>query len=422
MAAAALLWLVTGVAAVPSQHLRWQREIAVPGSGGPVCAVVDAQVLAHAESRSGDDLRVFQQTATGESEVPFSLTESEAEPEDTAEATVRDVKARGNEIDFDLAMPRRVYSSVVLKIAAKDFVGRAMVTAKESGKMLGSFAVFDLSGAGLARSTTLALAETSEPELHVALKLDGAEGRAYPATVGMVKGVDVPASREAQTLYTVVAATSSIQTTRYGTQVATMMVPAHVPVERARVVLDPGFQGEFEREVRVGGVRARSALKAEESVLGSIWRVSRPGGVQAESLGVDAVLGLTLRDAAKVEVEVNDVKDNRILPLLPIREVRLEMRERSVCFESEPGAKYVLRYGDAGLGAPVYTQMTFVGVEQRSGVATLGAESVNSEFQPSAATGLAPRRAGLAWVVGVGGLMLIWAGAGSMIRRRGGRV
>lgn len=421
--AALLLWQATGMATTPSLHLRWQRGIVAPATGGPMCAVLDAQVLAHTESRSGDDLRVFQQTATGEREVPFSLIESEAEPEDVAEAAVHNVKVRGNEIDFDLMMPRRVYSSLVLRIAAKDFVGRAVVTAKDSGKMLGSFAVFDLRSQGLARSTMLALEETSEPELHVALRLTGAGGREYPATAAMVQGAEVPASREAQTLYTVVAATSSIQTTRYGTQVAEMTVPAHVPVERMRVMLDAGFQGEFDREVRVGGVRERSALRAEESVRGSIWRVSRPGGVQAESLGMDAVLGLTLRDAAKIDVEVNDVKDNRILPPLPIREVRLEMRQRSVCFESKAGAEYVLRYGDAGLAAPVYKQMGSMEMGQRGSVASLGPESLNAGFQPLEVSGqTSPRRAGLAWVVGVGGLMLIWASAGSMIRRRGGRV
>jgi hypothetical protein len=280
--------------------------------------------------------------------------------------------------------------------------------------VLGSFAVFDLSGEGLARSTTLALEETTEPWLHVSLKMTGRSGSAE-----MVQGAEVPASREAQTLYTVVAATSSVQRTRYGTQVAEMTVPAHVPVERVRVVLDAGFQGEFDREVRVGGVREHSALRAEESVRGSIWRVSRPGGVQAESLAADAVLGLTLRDAAKIDVEVNDVKGNRILPPLPIREIRLEMRQRSVCFESAPEAKYVLRYGDAELAAPVYPQMNL----QNGVMATLGPEGVNAGFLPEDdVSHRSPRRAGLAWVVGVGGLMLIWAGAGSMIRRRGGRV
>ncbi len=304
-------------------------------------------------------------------------------------------------------------------MAAKNFVGRALVTAKDSGKVLGSFAIFDLSGEGLARSTTLALAETRLPEIHVALQLNGADGGTFQTTAAIVQGAKIPASREGQTLYTLVTATSSVQTTPSGMQVAEMTVPAHVPVERVRVVLDPSFQDEFDRDVRVAGVRQRSALKAEESVLGSIWRVSRPAGVQAESLGMDAVLGVTLRDAAKVRVEVDDVKDNRILSPLPIRQVRLEMRQRSVCFESVSGAKYVLRYGDARLAAPVYQQMNL----QDDVMVTLGPEGVNPGFLPESDVSYrSPRRAGLAWIVGIGGLMLIWASAGSMIRRRGGRV
>jgi hypothetical protein len=419
IAAIALVWQATGVATVPSQSQRWQRDIVMPHGGGQVCAVLDALVLAHAASRSFDDLRVMQQSAAGEAEMPFSLTESEAGPEEAEEATANHIKVRGNTLDFDLAMPRRVYSSVVLKMAAKNFVGRALVTAKDSGKVLGSFAIFDLSGEGLARSTTLALAETRLPEIHVALQLNGADGGTFQTTAAIVQGAKIPASREGQTLYTLVTATSSVQTTPSGMQVAEMTVPAHVPVERVRVVLDPSFQDEFDRDVRVAGVRQRSALKAEESVLGSIWRVSRPAGVQAESLGMDAVLGVTLRDAAKVRVEVDDVKDNRILSPLPIRQVRLEMRQRSVCFESVSGAKYVLRYGDARLAAPVYQQMNL----QDDVMVTLGPEGVNPGFLPESDVSYrSPRRAGLAWIVGIGGLMLIWASAGSMIRRRGGRV
>lgn len=426
MATAAVLLLQGSAMGTPSRHMRWQREIVVPTAGGPVCVVLNAQVLAHTESRSGDDLRVYRQDAAGESEVPFSLMESGAEPEETDAATLHNKRVRGNAIDFDMTMPRRVYSSVVLKVAAKDFVGRALVTAKEGGAVLGSFAVFDLSGEGLARSTTLAMAETEVPEVHVSLRLTGVGRHDLRVTEGMVEGAEAPASREAQTLYTVVATTRSVQMTRHGTQVGAMMVPAHVPVERVRVILDPGFRGEFEREVRIGGVRERSVLRAEESVRGSIWRVSRPsvgGGpaIAAESLSVDAVLGLTLREAATVHVEVNDVRGNLVLPPLPIREVQLEMRQRSVCFESERGAKYLLRYGDAGLGAPVYKQVEAVALGQGA-MTTPGPESESLDFQPGAATPhTLGQRVGLIWIVSLGGLMLLWASVHGWIRRRGGR-
>lgn len=420
----ALLWQTSGVGGTPSEHLRWQRGIDVPVAGGPVCVVLDAQTLGHAESRSSDDLRVFRQSDGSEVEVPFSLMESEAEPEDIAEATVRDVTVRGSEVAFDLVMPRRVYSSVVLKLAARDFTGRALVTAKDSGKVLGSFAVFDLSGEGLARSTTLALAETTLPELHVVLKMAGVGGRAFSVSPSMVEGAEVPTSREAQTLYTVVASTPAVQRSRYGTEEMQMDVPAHVPVERVSFVLDPEFRGEFSRGVTVGGVLPVSGEPAasEETVTGIIWHVQRPGmagspPIEAGSLQVDAVLGLTLRAPARVLVAVNDVVQGRALPPLPIREVRLEMRQRSVCFGSEAGAQYVLRYGDGELGAPVYKQMAML---QGAAMAMAGPESENPRFQRGAARRGVQQRAGLVWVLGMAGLVLLWAGVGSLIRRRGG--
>ena len=63
-------------------------------------------------------------------------------------------------------------------------------------------------------------------------------------SAAMVRGAEVPASREAQTLYTKLASTSELQV-RGRDSVVVFAVPAHVPVERVSVELAPGERCEL---------------------------------------------------------------------------------------------------------------------------------------------------------------------------------
>jgi hypothetical protein len=65
---------------------------------------------------------------------------------------------------------------------------------------------------------------------------------------------------------------------------------------------------------------------------------------------VDAVLGSNLRAPATVTVVV---KNGAGQPL-PLRAVALQMRERKICFAAQRRESYMLAYGDAALGPPVY--------------------------------------------------------------------
>jgi hypothetical protein len=345
----------TATAADPIEHLRYERAIQLPPLPPqgltPVCAVLDAAAFAHAASRSGNDLRLYSEPATAE--IPFTLRESEAAPEDAAPATVQNLTAQGDTISFDLAMPPQAYTAVELHLAAKDFIAEATVTSGLAA--LGTFTLFDLTQEHLTRSTELALQETRLARLHVALRLWHLDGSpvTHPSPA-IVQGADTPPSRQAQTLYTTVASTGDLRSSG-GALVATLPVAAHVPVERLRLVLDPRYQENLLRPIRIDATAETDHGRAIESVQGNIARVDRSlpnssaPAVHYESLALDATLGANLRRPALVHVEI----PNEPSPL-HLRSVELQMRQRSLCFDAAAGTHYTLRYGDAGLPAPVY--------------------------------------------------------------------
>jgi hypothetical protein len=371
-----------GPAAAP-EHLHWERAINLPaGASGQACAVLDANVFAHAAGRSTNDLRLF----AGNVETPFALSESEPEAADVQHAPVENLGMRGGDVVFDLAMPTRAYTEVALKLAAANFVATAKVSGSDghggAATELGTFTLFDLSRQGLSRSTTLPLQESTFAVLHVALHVTGIDGGAYPGlSASMVEGADVPPSREAQTLYTVVAATSAI-VQKDSQSIATFTVPAHVPVERVSFALDPTFTHDFFRTVTVDA-RVADVAGDNEHVEGEIWRVTRAGrtpAIDKSQMGFAAEIGSNLRDPATITVAVKNGNDAP----LPITAVQLAMRQRSVCFDATPEAVYILRYGDATLHAPVYDYARLFQPAAAPVPAALGAERENPQYRARA--------------------------------------
>jgi hypothetical protein len=350
-----------GVSSGPTaepRYMRYQRAIELPAHAkGQACAELDANALGHAASRFGNDLRLFSGREAAD-EVPFALTESETQPDDGRSATVENAAMRDGAVVFDLRMPGRPYSDVVLDLAAKDFVGTAVVTGQKSlgaeAVPMGSFSVFDLSAQHLARSTTLSLGESTFPLLHVVLRLRTPAGTEMAGLgPGVVRGAAVPPSREMQTLYTTVAVTKEIEV-KGKQSVAVLRIPAHVPVERITFALDPAFRGNFLRQVEITArPDGASDGAATESIGGSISSETLPGDLSGANrrLVIDAALGANLRESATVEIDVENGNE----PPLPIRAISLGMRQRMICFDAEPSAgSYTLRYGDATLPAPVY--------------------------------------------------------------------
>jgi hypothetical protein len=392
---AILLWQAAAADEPPvaqQDALRYERAIQMPESAGQACAVLDATVFAHA-APALTDLRVFP--AGGQHEIPYAITLSETATEETKAARVLNLGAAGGKIAFDLEMPGRAYTDVMLDFdpAVKDFLAAATVSGEDApggkGTALGTFTLFDLSSQHLSRDTTLPLVESTFPYLHVVLSVAGAPGAAGVRFVpGMVEGAEVPPSREAETVYTAVAETSAIRTVGRESRAA-FEIPARVPVERVAFELAPGFKGNFSRDVRVTALAEKagedSLAPLPETVSGTILRVHTTEAgreIRTEQLGVPATLGANLQSGAKVEVAIENGDDQP----LPIAAVRLEMRQRKVCFDVSPGSGgLALYYGDSRLAAAVYDYDRLFAASDKALVAKLGPETLNADYRAPAA-------------------------------------
>ncbi|QHN02504.1 hypothetical protein FTO74_03275 [Granulicella sp. WH15] len=395
----ALLLFLFAAAPPPEQlHFRYQRPVIVaPGAAPQACTVLGADLFAHA-SGSLADLRLYN----GAAEEPYALTMSEAATPTDDPATVQNLGSRSGHIVFDLQMPARSYTSVDLGLAAKDFLATAKVSTP-SGTQLGEFTLFDLTAQHLSRSTTLALAESTFPRLHVELTLTPAPGTpAQSFAPSIVTGASVPPSREAQTLYTPVAEVTSF-THRDRKTIAELHIPARVPVERVAFRLPPEFKANFSRPVQITAYADKSPNPAHEVVSGEISRVHLDAAghpVREQLLTVPATLGANLQSDATVQVAIDDGDDHP----LPLAAVHLEMRQRQLCFDpgspSRATAQPVLFYGDPDLHAPVYDYARLFTPSAAIRTARLAPEQVNPAFTPRADTRpFTERHPELLWIV-----------------------
>ena len=260
------------------KDFRYVRTVQVPREAvagkmvARACATVPGELYERSPTLA--DVRLYSDGH----EVPYALTSSESVARGGDAATLMNAGVRAGHVVFDLAMPARAYSGVTLDLAGEDFTATATVTGLKDandkpGTELGTFTVFDLTGQRLGRSTELPLAETTFPVLHIDLAVSGVAGK--PAPTLTANGAEVPPSREAQTLYTTVAATNGF-VQRGRESVATFALPAHVPVERVSFDMAAGDKTNFSRPVML---RARAVEHAEgeqsavEEISGNISRV-----------------------------------------------------------------------------------------------------------------------------------------------------
>jgi hypothetical protein len=382
--AALLFWQAAAPAlkaAIDSQqYSRYERTIALPDGAGQTCAVIDAQMLPHA-APSLKDVRLYQ----GAREIPYAITLSEPAQPDSTAARVLNLGVSGHTIVFDLEMPDRPYTEVDLDLRGQDYLATAVVTGlktpqSSSATHLGDFTLFDLTTQHLSHSTTLHLQESSFPYLHIVLTASPAPGtRGFTAMPQMVKGATVPPSREAQSLYTVAGETTAItQKTRQS--VAAFALPERVPVEQVSFVLSPDFKANFSRDVHISDRPASTPKSAAETIDGTILRVhlTQAGReIRQQQLSVSAILGANLQGAASVEVAIDNGDDAP----LPIAAVRLEMRQRKLCFSAPTAHPVTLFYGDDGLATPLYDYARLFSATAHTNGAQLGPEQLNPSYR-----------------------------------------
>ncbi len=411
------------------QHLRYERPLALPtNASGVACVVLDASVYAHSASASADDLRVFRNAAQGKKqEIPFVVSYSEAQPTDATTATVRNLSLRNGTLVFDLAMPPRAYTLVDLQLAAQNFIATADVSGSNGqsapSKPLGTFTLFDLTQQHLARSTSLALQESTFSQLHIQLHLHRIDGGRFPhLSTALVLGAAVPASREAQTLYTVVASTRSV-IQQGSMSLAQLDAPAHVPIERVHFILDAAYPSDFLRSVSIqADSDSHTPPQPREVIDGEIWRVTRVADaagdptIHAATLSLPAVIASNLHAPATILIEVNNAMD----PPLPLKAVQLEMRQRTLCFDAAPGSTYTLAYGDDALRASVYDLSRLAALPTKPLVATLGREEFNQQYlQRKTAITYKQRNPQQRWVELLAALAVVGAFVTSQTKRRG---
>jgi hypothetical protein len=420
------------------QHLRYQRDVQLPpAAAGQACVVLDADVFAHASDITADDLRLYAtppatSNTNANIETPFAMTESAPEPSDAETVAVQNAVLRNGRLGFDLTMPPRAYSEIDLQLDAKNFLGVADVWGSDAEHpapvSLGAHSIFDLSGQGLARSTILSLQESHFAHLHIELRLMDLNGHPLSnLSPGIVTAATVPSGRSAQTLYTTVASTTQVDS-QYMWSLATLTVPAHVPLEQVRFVVDPKFTRDFLRQVTVAASPIGSgsnSIGAAESVAGQIFRVTRravPGempAVTSQRLSLDATLGSNLRSSANVMASIHNGSDAP----LPIQRVELQMRERAICFQALPGLAYTLRYGDAALHAPSYVYAQHFQLVASPIVAALGPERLNPHFVPhSVADGYGKRHPEMPWTLLLAALTISGVVALQFLRQRRGEM
>ena len=90
-------------------------------------------------------------------------------------------------------------------------------------------------------------------------------------------------------------------------------------------------------------------------------------------MSVESLLATNVRSDALVTVAVENGDDAP----LPLHSVELQMRQRTLCFEAEPGAEYLLRYGDASpVRSPVYDYARLFQASQRRPQFMIGYDSL----------------------------------------------
>jgi hypothetical protein len=382
--AAAFVLVFLGAVAPPTPHsFRYVREVTVtdaPPGAKNACAILDAEVYAHANPLA--DLRLY----AGGQEVPYAITFSGTAPTGDPARILNLGSKSPRHLSFDLQMPPRAYSAVSLTLDAEDFLASVRVTGLKSlsdpaPTYLGVFTLFDLTGQHLGRNTNLQLAESTFPYLHLDLAFTPAPpNHTLHVTPALVAGAEIPPSRLAQTLYTPVAQAYSIAQ-RGRETVATFTVSKGVPVERVRFELDPSDRTNFSRPVVIA---ARAALRDEaklrtappiEQLSGNISRVDLTEAgqqISEEALSVPAILAMTAQENANIEVAIENGDDHP----LALRGVRLEMRQRKLCFPVPP-APATLLYGAPDVAAPVYDFERIFNPAEPVRAAMLGPEQPN---------------------------------------------
>jgi hypothetical protein len=349
---------------------KFEREVLVPplASTRQACVVLDGAAAAYT-ARGAQEMTLWADNHP----VAFTVTINSPEEAASTTAEVLNFHVSATTTAFDLQMPSRSYSSVILKLGQNELVLNARVSAGSPPQEIGRYVLFDMSGKALGSNTEMPVGERQDAVLHVELD------KKLPRSA--ILGATVPPSRSEETVFSTIA--TAVPTMQGGESVATFDVPQGVPIERVQVEVNGN--AEFRRRVVM---EATSQGNTADSVSGTIQRTdSIHDGVRLQSAqdAFDAVLPDNQRQAMQVTVAI----ENDGQPPLPIHSIDLQMRERQLCFAASPGVQHWRLF----YGAPSVKFVTLGGrarslVERQDPIlVTLGPEHLAANFHPLAPQG-----------------------------------
>lgn len=371
--------LIAVVAASPEiLHFRYERPVeTVPQRSGQSCLTLDPGIFAHASSQLAD-LRLYHDGA----ETPYAIHLAVSMEGAEKSIAALNLGVRGGQTAFDAELPNIHYSDVHLDVMAQNFIATVTVSGSrtETGSAetkLGAYTIFDLTRQKLGRSTVLHLPESDFAYLHFRV--------AGPISPESITGLSIERLPAGQPRYETIAESSqTIQ--KEHESILQFVVPAHVPVDQ--VVFLPGAAPAlFSRDVRISVTAATlpsetSGAEASQPVVssGSILRLhGNQNGhrIDEERLAIDAPR-VDFETPAKWTVAIDNGDDEP----LTMKSVRLEMLQRSLCFDAAANTHYALFYGDSALTAPRYDYAKLFVPQADTASATAGPEQPNSTYQP----------------------------------------
>ena len=370
------------LAATPeARYFRYERPIQVPEQqvpaqqAGQACLAIDPEIFAHAAPRLAD-LRLYANGA----EAPYTIRVATSNAGGQRIYPLLNAGVRDGQTVFDAELPDTRYSDLQLEVTARNFIATAVVTGShtKSGKLdtkLGEFTLFDLSRERLGRSTVLHLPESNFPYLHFRI--------AGPLRPEEITGLSVERLPSTQPLYRTVAETAQ-STQKDHSTVVEFTVPAHIPVDR--VVFSPGgTPAAFSRDVTVSAVSVPEkraddqmqplTIRSSGSLL-RIHKVQDGKRIDEERLSIDAPRE-EFDTPSKWTITIANGDDAS----LSLKRVRLEMFERTLCFDAVANTAYTLRYGDEALAAPQYDYARLFTPQANAIQVVSGPERLNPDRQ-----------------------------------------
>jgi hypothetical protein len=365
--------------AAPSPELRYfryERSVeTAPQSAGQTCVVLSPAIFSHAAAQLSD-LRLYRGTV----ETPYVIQRSFPVASSQEQIAPLNLGRRGGHTVFDLAMPAGRYRDLELALSGHDFIATVTVAGSQdqtsAQTRIGAFTIFDLTRQRLGRSTVLHLPDSDFRYLHFSI-----EGPIAPENVSGLMVERIP-EREAR--FQTVTETSQVAQKGRDT-IIEFSVPAHTPVDR--IVFVPGaLPANFSRDVQINvspilpkqssdGV---GALR-QTAVYGNLLRVHRLQDghrLDEERLSLFAP-EMDFDTSAKWIVTIRNQDDAPI----QISSVRLEMLERTLCFDASDGVAYTLYYGDSALAAPRYDYASLFTLQSNAAKANIGQERANPDYQ-----------------------------------------